>query len=178
MSRIGKVPVQVPSGVEAKIEGRAISVKGPKGTLALDVHPLVTVTQEDGSLVVKRTGEGPLERSLHGVTRALLFNMVHGVTKGFERTLLIVGIGYKAQVQGRKLVLNLGYSHPIEYPFPDGITIAVDGQTTVRVSGSDKQRVGQIAAELRMLRPVEPYKGKGIRYSDERVKQKEGKAAS
>lgn len=178
MSRVGKLPVEIPSGVEAKVEGQGVSIKGPKGTLSMTVHPLIQVSKEQQSVLVKRGGDGPQDRSLHGLTRALLANMVHGVTKGFEKTLLIVGIGYKAQVQGRKLTLNLGHSHPIEYPVPEGLNIAVDNQTTIRVSGADKQAVGQVAAELRKLRPVEPYKGKGIRYSDEKVRQKEGKAAS
>jgi len=178
MSRVGRLPVEIPNGVETKIEGQGISVKGPKGTLSLTVHPLVKIAKDGGSVVVTRGGESALDRSLHGLTRALLANMVRGVTKGFEKTLLIVGIGYKAQVQGRKLTLNLGHSHPIEYPMPEGINITVDNQTTIRVAGADKQKVGQVAAELRKLRPVEPYKGKGIRYSDEKVKQKEGKAAS
>jgi large subunit ribosomal protein L6 len=178
MSRIGKLPVQIPAGVEAKIDGQKVSVKGPKGSLSLEVHPLMEIARADGSVEIRRKGNAPLDRSLHGLTRALLANMVHGVTSGFERTLQIVGIGYKAQVQGRKVVLNLGYSHQIEYPIPEGINIAVDNQTTLRVSGADKQKVGQVSAELRKLRPVEPYKGKGIRYSDEKVRQKEGKAAS
>jgi large subunit ribosomal protein L6 len=178
MSRIGKLPVQIPAGVETKIDGQKVSIKGPKGTLSLDVHPLIQLEKADKSVEVRRNGDAPLDRSLHGLTRALLANMVHGVTSGFERTLQIVGIGYKAQVQGKKVVLNLGYSHPIEFPIPEGINIAVDNQTTLRVSGPDKQKVGQVSAELRRLRPVEPYKGKGIRYSDEKVRQKEGKAAS
>jgi large subunit ribosomal protein L6 len=178
MSRVGKLPVEIPAGVEARIDGQAVTIKGPKGSLSFQVHPLIQLSRSDGSVEVARRGDGPLDRSLHGTTRALLWNMVRGVTKGFERALLIVGIGYKAQVQGRKLVLNLGHSHPIDYPIPEGIVIAVDNQTTIRVSGPDKQQVGQVAAELRRLRPVEPYKGKGIRYADERVRQKEGKAAS
>jgi large subunit ribosomal protein L6 len=178
MSRVGKLPVQVPGGVEARVDGQSISVKGPKGSLSLLVHPLIEVRQVDGTLQVVRKDDAPRDRSLHGLTRALVANMVHGVSEGFSRTLSIVGIGYKAQLQGKKLVLNLGYSHPIEYPVPEGITIALDNPTTIRVMGADKQRVGQVAAELRELRPVEPYKGKGIRYSDEKVRQKEGKAAS
>jgi large subunit ribosomal protein L6 len=178
MSRVGKLPIELPANVQANIDGQQVTFKGPKGTLSLRVHSLIQVSREDGSVLVSRSGNAPQDRSLHGTTRALLANMVRGVTNGFERTLLIVGIGYKAQVQGKKLTLSLGHSHPIEYPFPDGIAIAVDNQTTIRITGADKQRVGQVAAELRKLRPVEPYKGKGIRYSDEKVKQKEGKAAS
>lgn len=178
MSRVGKLPLEIPAGVEAKIDGKSITIKGPRGALSFQVHPLIQVTRVDGTVLVQREGNGPFERSLHGTTRALLANMIRGVTTGFERTLLIVGIGYKAQVQGRKLVLNLGHSHPIEYPFPSGINILVENQTTIRVTGADKQQVGQVAADLRKLRPVEPYKGKGMRYATEKVRQKEGKAAS
>jgi len=178
MSRVGRLPVEIPQGVDAKIEGQSVSIKGPKGTLAVSVHPLIEVSRNDKTLVVQRKSDEREERALHGLTRALLANMVHGVSKGFERSLSIVGIGYKAQVQGKKLTLNLGHSHPIDFPIPDGISISVENQTVVKVLGADKQKVGQVAAEIRKLRPVEPYKGKGIRYTDEVVRQKEGKAAS
>ena len=178
MSRVGKLPIEIPTGVDAKIDGQSVSIKGPKGTMLLQVHPGARVEHAEKTLVVQRRSEDRQDRAIHGLTRALLANMVHGVSKGFERSLTIVGIGYKSQVQGRKLTLSLGYSHPIEYAIPEGINITVDNQTIIKVSGADKQKVGQVAAELRKMRPVEPYKGKGVRYTNEAVRQKEGKAAS
>lgn len=178
MSRIGKLPVEIPGTVKVDLKGAEVAVKGPKGSLKIEVHPMVSVAVEDNQIVVNRKGDTPQDRSLHGLTRSLIFNLVEGVTNGFEKVLQIAGIGYKAQVQGKNLVLNLGYSHPIEFEIPEGIQIEVENQTVVKVRGIDKQQVGQVSAEIRAFRPVEPYKGKGVRYSDEVVRKKEGKTAS
>lgn len=152
-----------------------LSVKGPKGQLTQALHPLVRLTQSDGRLQVERQGDSPLARAVSGTTRALVNNMVQGVTKGFEKKLTIVGVGFRAAVQGKKLNLTLGYSHPIAYPIPDGITIECPDQTNIVVRGADKQVVGQVAAEIRGFRPPEPYKGKGVRYADEHIVRKEAK---
>jgi large subunit ribosomal protein L6 len=175
MSRIAKNPVVVPKGVEVKLAGQSISIKGPKGNLKYDVHPLVNVTQADGQLRFERTGDSTIARAVSGTMRALVNNMVAGVTKGFEKKLTIIGVGFRAAVQGKKLNLTLGYSHPIVYSIPDGVTIEAPDQTNLIVRGADKQMVGQVAAEIRDFRPPEPYKGKGVRYVDEQIVRKEAK---
>ena len=175
MSRIANSPVPVPSGVEVKIAGQSLSVKGAKGMLELKVHETVTVTQNDDALTVTtRTGEKQA-RALAGTTRALVNNMVTGVSEGFERRLELQGVGYRAQAQGKKLNLQLGFSHTIDYALPEGIEVETPSQTEVIVKGISKQLVGQVSAEIRSFRPPEPYKGKGVRYVDERVRRKEAK---
>ena len=177
MSRIAKNPVAVPSGVEVKLNADRLSVKGPKGNLECSVHPYVKVNQEGGLLKFERTNDSRLARAVSGTTRALVNNMVQGVAKGFEKKLTIVGVGYRVAMQGKKLNLTLGYSHPIAYDIPAGIAIECPDQTHIVIKGADKQRVGQVAAEIRGFRPPEPYKGKGIRYRDEQVRRKVGKRA-
>ncbi len=177
MSRIGKMPVAVPEGIDVKLVDRRVTVKGPRGELSLEVHPAMKVTVADGEIRVERPSDTKEHRALHGLTRALLANMVEGVTKGFTKTLEIIGVGYRAEVKGRKLNLALGYSHPVEYEPVEGVTVECPNQTTVVVSGPDKQKVGQAAAEIRSLRAPEPYKGKGIRYQGEHVRRKAGKTA-
>jgi len=177
MSRIGKKPVAVPKGVDIDLQGQALTVKGPKGELGLDVHPEMAVAFEDGEIRVERPSDQPSHRALHGLTRALIANMVEGVTNGFTRTLEIVGVGYRAEVKGGSLNLSLGFSHPVEFQPPVGVTIECPNQTTVVVKGADKQAVGQAAAVIRGFRPPEPYKGKGIRYQGEQVRRKAGKTA-
>lgn len=178
MSRVGRKPVPIPAGVEVNIAGTKVSVKGPKGQLDLYLLPQVKVEQEGGELRVKRLGSerDRFARAMHGTTRALLNNMVIGVARGYERKLEVQGVGYSAQLQGNKLVLNVGFSHPVEKEIPSTVTVECPNQTTIIVRGCDKQRVGEFAAEIRKLRPPEPYKGKGIRYSDEIVRRKAGKA--
>ncbi|MEK7207221.1 MAG: 50S ribosomal protein L6 [Pseudomonadota bacterium] len=175
MSRIAKYPVTVPSGVQVALNAGKLSVKGPKGNLDHQVHPLVKVMQEGSLLKFERTNDSALARAVSGTTRALVNNMVHGVDKGFERKLTIIGVGYRAAVQGKKLNLTLGYSHPVVYDVPTGITIECPDQTNIIVKGADKQLVGQVAADIRSYRKPEPYKGKGVRYTDERVVKKEAK---
>lgn len=175
MSRIAKQPVTLPKGVEVKLEAGRLCIKGPKGQLAQTLHPLVKVVQEGDLLRVERRSDERLARAISGTTRALVHNMVKGVTQGFEKRLTIVGVGYRAQVSGRKLNLTLGYSHPVVYEIPQDITIECPDQTTIIVRGSDRQRVGQVAAEIRALRRPDPYKGKGVRYADERIALKEAK---
>lgn len=176
MSRIGRKPIVIPAGVEVKIDGQNIAVKGPKGTLNSTIHPLMTVKAENGEIVVTRPNDEKEARSLHGLTRSLVNNMVEGVTNGYKKELEIQGVGYRASKQGKTLVMNLGYSHPVEVPETDGITIDVPDANHITINGIDKQRVGQFAAEVREKRPPEPYKGKGIRYVGEYVIHKEGKA--
>lgn len=176
MSRIGRKPIVIPAGVEVKIDGQNVSVKGPKGTLNSTIHPMITATIENGEVIVTRPNDDKEARSLHGLSRTLIQNMVDGVTEGFSKTLIIHGIGYRAAKQGKTLTMNLGYSHQVLVDEIDGITIDVPENTKIIVSGIDKQAVGQFAAEIRMKRPPEPYKGKGIRYEGEYVRQKEGKA--
>lgn len=176
MSRIGKAPIAVPQGVEVKQSGSAVEVKGPKGTLSQVIPTGITLHVEDNMAHVNRDGDGKRPRSLHGLVRTLIANMVTGVTQGFEKRLEIVGIGYRANIQGRNLQLNLGYSHPVLYSIPEGIEVMVDKQTNITVTGIDKQKVGQVAAEIRSFRKPEPYKGKGIRYVDEQVRRKAGKS--
>ena len=179
MSRIGKKPIELPKEVDVKVDGSTVTVKGPKGQLSRTFNPRLSVSREDGQLVVKRSSEEREDRALHGLTRALLSNMVTGVSKGFSKVLEISveSVGYRAEMTGKNLMLYLGYSHPIEYPPPDGITFTTDAKTrTIVVNGIDKELVGEIAARVRKLRPPEPYKGKGIRYQGEVVKLKPGKA--
>ncbi|MBN1255681.1 MAG: 50S ribosomal protein L6 [Deltaproteobacteria bacterium] len=176
MSRIGKAPIAVPQGVEIKQAGSAVEVKGPKGTLSQVIPGGISLRVEDNVAHVNRDGDGKRPRSLHGLVRTLIANMVTGVTQGFEKKLEIVGIGYRANLQGRNLQLSLGYSHPVLYSIPEGVEIMVDKQTNITVTGTDKQKVGQVAAEIRSFRKPEPYKGKGIRYVDEQVRRKAGKS--
>lgn len=175
MSRIGRMPVEVPAGVDIKIADQVITVKGPKGTLTQNIHPNIIIEKEGNTLLVKRPNDEKQNRALHGLTRALVANMVTGVTTGFEKALEIVGVGYRAQKQGKKLVLTLGYSHPVEMEEPAGITFDVPSQNSIIVKGANKQVVGEIAAQIREKRPPEPYKGKGIKYVGEVIVRKEGK---
>jgi large subunit ribosomal protein L6 len=177
MSRIGKLPVAIPEKVSVEVGADSIvRVKGPKGELEQRILPVVTVTVDGSDVVVARTGEAKEHRSAHGLTRTLVANMVEGVSKGFRKSLEIQGVGYRAAKAGDSLNLTLGYSHPVSYPAPAGISFAVEGTNKIHVDGIDKQRVGQVAAEIRDLRPPEPYKGKGIRYEGEVVRKKLGKA--
>lgn len=176
MSRIGNAPIEVPSGVDVTIDGKTVTVKGAKGQLSRTFADRVSVTLDDGVLTVTRDGEDREAKSLHGLTRALLANMVTGVSAGFEKQLQTVGVGYRAALQGRTLELQVGYSHPVHIEAPDGIEFEVPENTRIVVRGIDKERVGQVAADIRAVRPPEPYKGKGIRYTDEHVRRKAGKA--
>lgn len=177
MSRVGNQPIAIPSGVTVDIKDDVILVKGPKGQLSQARVPHVDLAIEDGNLVFKRTTEATQARANHGMIRSLVRNMVTGVTSGFTKNLEVVGIGYRADVKGKKLVLNLGYSHPVEYPVPEGIEVKVDKNTKISVSGIDKQQVGQVAAVIRDFRKPDHYKGKGVRYEGERVRLKAGKSA-
>jgi large subunit ribosomal protein L6 len=177
MSRIGKMPVEIPKGVDVALVERTLSVKGPKGDLSMEVHPEMTVKVEDGRVLVTRPSDQPDHRALHGLTRSLVNNMVTGVSEGFAMTLEIVGVGYRAEPSADGLTILVGYSHPIHYPAPDGVTLECPNQTTIVVRGADKQQVGQAAAEIRSFRPPEPYKGKGIRYQGEQVRRKAGQTA-
>ncbi len=177
MSRIGKQPVLLASGVEVKVTDGTVRVKGPKGELATPLVRNVRIEIGDGQAQVHRECDDRPSRALHGLMRSLLNNMVTGVTTGFTRELQIVGVGYRAEVKGQTLVLSVGYSHPVELAIPQGLEVKMDGQTKMAISGVDKQRVGQFASEVRKVRPPEPYKGKGIRYADEQVRRKVGKAA-
>lgn len=177
MSRIGKLPIKVPSGVEIKIEGTLIKVKGPKGELQRNLHPNMKIECADGEVRVTRPTDGRLDRSLHGLTRTLINNMVVGVTQGYSKQLNVVGVGYKVDMKGKTLVMQLGYSHPVEYSSPEGIVFEVDSKkNTIKVTGINKETVGQTSAEIRKLRPPEPYKGKGVMYSTEKIRRKAGKA--
>ena len=176
MSRIGRKPIVIPAGVEVSVNDHVVTVKGPKGTLNSNIHPMMNVKVENGEVVVTRPNDEKQARSLHGLTRTLINNMVVGVTNGFKKELEIQGVGYRAAKQGNTLVLNLGYSHPVNVPEVDGITIDVPDPLKIVINGIDKQKVGQFAAEVREKRPPEPYKGKGIRYAGEFVAHKEGKA--
>jgi large subunit ribosomal protein L6 len=176
MSRIGRLPITVPSTVDVTIDGRQLTIKGPKGTLSRSLHPDITVSREDDNLVVTRPTEQKTHKQLHGLTRTLVNNMVLGVTDGYRNGLEITGVGYRATLNGRKLTLNLGYSHPIEIEPPDGISFEVENPTRLAVVGIDKELVGQIAAQVRSTRKPEPYKGKGVRYAGEVVRRKAGKA--
>ena len=176
MSRIGKNPIEIPQGVEVKIDGSTVTVKGPKGTLTETFLDVVTIKQEGNQIVVTRKDDSV--KNIHGLTRTLVANMVKGVTEGFEKALEINGIGYKAQKQGNKLVLTIGFSHPVEVEEPEGITIDVPTPNNIVVKGIDKQLVGQVATNIRNYKRPEPYKGKGIKYADERIRRKEGKAGA
>ena len=178
MSRIGKKPIKIPSGVDCKSEGGTFRVKGPKGQLQRTLHPNMKIEVQDEEIRVTRPTDGRMDRSLHGLTRTLVNNMVVGVTNGYSKQLNIVGVGYRVELKGKNLALNLGFSHPIEYAAGDGIEFEVDSKKNACiVKGIDKQKVGQAAAEIRSFRPPEPYKGKGIMYSTERIQRKAGKAA-
>lgn len=176
MSRIGNKPITVPEGVEVKLDGSNLTVKGPKGTLEREIHKNMTVSIEGNVINVTRPNDEPENRSLHGLTRTLISNMIEGVLNEYKKELQIVGVGYRAQKQGNKLVMNLGYSHPVEMDAPEGITYEVPNANTVIVRGIDKEVVGQTAAVVRSKRPPEVYHGKGIKYSDEHIRRKEGKA--
>ena len=176
MSRIGRAPVSVPQEVEVNLSGRTVAVKGPKGELTVPVGRGVEVRQEDGNVVVDRASDAPKHRAMHGLTRSLIQNAVTGVTDGFTKTLVIQGVGYRGALQGQDINLQVGYSHPVAIRPRDGIDFEMPNPTTIVVRGIDKQKVGQTAAEIRKVRPPEPYKGKGIRYSDEQVRRKVGKA--
>jgi large subunit ribosomal protein L6 len=175
MSRIGKSPITIPAGVEVSIAGRTVSVKGPKGQLSREIPGEIIVRKEENTLLVERPDDSRTNRSLHGLSRTLVSNMVIGVTDGFAKELEIVGVGYRAEAQGQNLRLALGFSHPVTVPAPAGITFEVPAQTKVIVKGIDKELVGQVAANIRSIRKPEPYKGKGVRYADERVLRKAGK---
>ncbi|MDE0868164.1 MAG: 50S ribosomal protein L6 [Aquiluna sp.] len=176
MSRIGKLPIPLPAGVTVEINGQDVAVKGPKGELKLTVSKPITVSQEDGSVIVARPDDEAVSKSLHGLTRSLIANNVHGVSEGFTKALEIVGTGYRAALKGTTVEMSLGFSHPVLVTPPEGITLVVEGNTKIIVSGIDKQAVGEMAANIRKLRKPEPYKGKGVRYEGERVRRKAGKA--
>ncbi|MBI5562925.1 MAG: 50S ribosomal protein L6 [Deltaproteobacteria bacterium] len=176
MSRIGKLPINVPQAVKLTLDGALVKAAGPQGSLELHLRPEIKVELKGGVLEVMRADDSRMSRSLHGLTRTLISNMVKGVSEGFEKRLDIVGVGYKADVQGSVVNLALGYSHPVKYDLPKGVTATVDKQTAILLKGPDKQLIGQVAANIRSLRPPEPYKGKGIKYSDEVIRRKAGKA--
>ena len=176
MSRIGRQPIAVPAGVDVKIDGSTVTVKGPKGTLTRTVHSNMSVAMDNGEIKVTRPDESNLNKSLHGLSRTLIHNMIIGVTEGYSKELEVNGVGYRAAKQGKDLVLNIGFSHQVIMPEIDGISIEVPNPNKIVISGPDKQMVGQFAAEVREKRPPEPYKGKGIKYVDEHVRRKEGKA--
>ena len=178
MSRIGLKPIEIPAGVDVKVDGTTVTVKGPKGELTRNVHPNMAVAVEGNEVIVKRPNDEKENKSLHGLTRTLIHNMVLGVTEGFKKELEINGVGYRAAKEGKELVMNLGYSHPVKVPEIDGITIDVPAPNKVVISGPDKQKVGQFAAEVREKRPPEPYKGKGIKYVDEVIRRKVGKTGA
>ena len=176
MSRIGRQPIAIPSSVQVQIEGSNVVVKGPKGELQREVHPDIGVQLDDGKISVTRSSDLPYHRALHGLTRALLANMVTGVLTGFSKTLELLGVGYRAQQMGQNIQIAVGYSHPVDVKAPQGITLEVEGTSRIHIRGVDKELVGQTAAEIRGIRPPEPYKGKGIRYEGEHVRRKAGKA--
>jgi len=176
MSRIGRLPIQLPDGVTVAIDGRSITVEGPRGSLHRDLHPDIAVAQEDGRIVVSRPSEAKVHKQLHGLTRTLVANMVTGVSTGYRKGLEITGVGYRAQKVGEKIQLNLGYSHPVEIDPPKGISFEVENPTRLAVVGIDKELVGQVAARVRATRKPEPYKGKGVRYAGEQIRRKAGKA--
>jgi large subunit ribosomal protein L6 len=178
MSRIGKQPVVLPAGISAKVADGVVTLKGPKGELSLQVPATVAVAQEGAALSVARKGDDKQSRADHGTIRALLQNMLVGVKEGYSRALEIQGVGFKASIAGKQLTMNVGYSHPVEYTVPEGITVAVTDGVQLKVSGIDKQLVGQVSARIRSFRPPEPYKGKGVRYKDERVRRKAGKTVA
>ena len=176
MSRIGKLPIAVPAGVTVTVdENNLVTVKGPKGTLTQQVNPIITINQENGQLVLTRPSDAKPHKAMHGLYRALVANMVHGVTEGFSKTLEMVGTGYRASVENNVLTINIGFSHPVILTAPEGITYSCPTQTKITVSGIDKQVVGNLAADIRAIRKPEPYLGKGIKYADEHIRRKEGK---
>jgi len=175
MSRVANNPVELPSGVEVKLTAQEIQVKGGKGTLSMEINPAVEIKQEDGALKFAAKNTSKFSRSMSGTTRALVNNMVTGVSAGFQKKLQLVGVGYRVQVQGNKLNLSLGFSHPVVYELPQGVKVESPSQTEIVISGADKQVLGQVAAEIRAFRPPEPYKGKGVRLADEDVRRKEAK---
>jgi len=175
MSRIGKLPVKIPSGVTVTVSDHTVVVTSGKSELSRNLNPQMRVSVKDGLVVVERPSESKVHRSLHGLTRTLVWNMIEGVSKGYEKQLELVGVGYRASRQGEALVLNVGYSHPVRYPVPKGITIDVPEPTRINIKGASKEEVGQVAAEVRKIRPPEPYKGKGILYRGERIRRKAGK---
>ncbi len=177
MSRIGRKPIAIPAGVDVKVDGSVVTVKGPKGELTNSFNPAIAIAVEGTEIVVTRPSDNKEHRSLHGLTRTLISNMVIGVTEGFKKELQVNGVGYRVQKQGTNLVMNLGFSHQVIMPEIPGITVEVPGPNSIIISGPDKQKVGQFAAEVREKRPPEPYKGKGIKYIDEHIRRKEGKAA-
>ena len=177
MSRIGKLPIAVPAGVTVTVdENNLVTVKGPKGTLTQQVNPIITINQENGQLVLTRPSDAKPHKAMHGLYRALVANMVHGVTEGFSKTLEMVGTGYRASVENNVLTINIGFSHPVILTAPEGITYSCPSQTKITVSGIDKQKVGNLAADIRAIRKPEPYLGKGIKYEDEVIRRKEGKS--
>ena len=176
MSRIGRMPVVLPAGVKVKISGQEVTVEGSKGKLTRTFHQDVAIKQEEGKLIVTRAGDSRLQRSLHGLSRSLLYNMVEGVTKGFEKNLELTGVGYRAQKAGNKLTLQIGYSHPVEFDAPAGIDFTIEGTNKIRISGVDKELVGETAAEIKRVRIPDSYKGKGIKYAGEKLRLKPGKA--
>lgn len=176
MSRIGKNPITIPDNVKINLNSNVINVEGPKGKLELTLRPEVSIDIKDNILTVKRKSESKIHKSMHGLFRMLIFNMVVGVTKGFQKKLEIIGTGYRASVEGKKLILNIGYSYPYTLDIPEGINITVENNTNVLIEGINNQVVGEVAAKIRKMRPPEPYKGKGIKYSDEIIKRKAGKA--
>ncbi len=177
MSRVGNVPIEIPSGVDVDINGEKVTIKGPKGQLEQVFHKDISIGLEDNKLMVRRPSDSKNHKALHGLTRSLLVNMVEGVTKGYSKVLEINGVGYRAALQGKKLVLTVGYSHPVEITTDEGIELEVPTPTQVVVKGIDKQKVGQVAADIRATKPPEPYQGKGIKYKEERIRRKAGKTA-
>lgn len=177
MSRIGKKPVEIPKGVNVTINGQNVKVKGPKGELEFDVHPNIKISVEENQILLTRKNDEKENRALHGLSRALIQNMIIGVTEGYSKTLDLVGVGYRVELKGKNLLVNIGYSHPIYFIPPDGITIQTPTQTQIIVSGIDKQLVGLVASKIRAIRKPEPYKGKGIKYSNEFIRRKAGKTA-
>ncbi len=175
MSRIGRVPIPVPQGVQVKIERNVVTVQGPKGTVSRELHPDIRVEQRDAEIVVSRPSDSRIHRSLHGLTRTLVANMVTGVTTGFARRLEVAGVGYRAQQAGKDVILQVGYSHPVQVVPPEGIQLAVEGANRIVVSGVDKELVGETAARIRRVKKPEPYKGKGIKYAEEQIRRKVGK---
>ncbi|MCI5735019.1 MAG: 50S ribosomal protein L6 [Eubacterium sp.] len=176
MSRIGLKPITIPAGVDVNVNGTTVTVKGPNGTLSMDAHPNMTVSIEGSEVIVSRPNDDKENRSLHGLTRTLIHNMVVGVTEGFKKNLEVNGVGYRVQMQGNKLVMNLGFSHQVTMEAPEGIKVECPSANAIVISGADKQMVGQFAAQVREKRPPEPYKGKGIKYAEEHIRRKEGKA--
>ena len=177
MSRIGRMPIPIPRGVEVVLEGQQVTINGPRGTLTHAVHPQISCALTDGNLTVVRPTDKPSDRSLHGLTRALLANMVTGVSEGYRKSLELVGVGYRAQQQGDNVVLQVGFSHPVEVTAPQGVTLTVEGNNRVHVEGNDKQAVGEIAARMRRVRPPNRYTGKGVRYLGEQIRLRPGKTA-